>query len=58
MKIYIDRELPAAADRLMERRNDTVIPAGWGGGQISIDQIAKAKPDYPAQTRTREEPRP
>jgi hypothetical protein len=40
----------------MERRNDTVIPAGWSGGEIDINQIAKAKPNYPAQTRTTGEP--
>jgi hypothetical protein len=55
-KIYRDRELPAASERLMERTNATTLPAGWAGGEIHIDQIAKAIPDYPRTTRTTEEP--
>jgi hypothetical protein len=54
MKIYTEHPYPHSIN--LERRNDTTIPAGWGGGEISIDQIGKANPNYPAQTRTSEEP--
>jgi hypothetical protein len=55
VKIYNEHPYPRSLN--LERTDNTVIPAGWGGGQISIEQIAKAKPNYPAQTRTTEEPR-
>jgi hypothetical protein len=55
MQIYTKR-IPGDAERLIERRNRTILPATETGGEIKISDLAQAKP-YPAQTRKTEEPR-